>query len=167
MFPVYQKPNAIGIAVIQAVGLKPWVGRNFVLVLGKSQLALGFCHAILSILPLPWLMKHVVGEKISLISLKWVSVCVYRRFGMWSGSSSVWCQNGLTNLSYLGEERKASQFGWLWFSKVQQGVILFDLMKPFNLTWFKKLECKNSYLKFLIHCFLVFFDRMHSLSPWY
>lgn len=167
MFPVYQKPNAIGIAVIQAVGLKPWVGRNFLLVLGKSQLALEFCHAILSILPLPWLMKHVVGEKISLISLKWVSVCVYRRFGMWSGSSSVWCQNGLTNLSYLGEERKASQFGWLWFSKVQQGVILFNLMKPFNLTWFKKLECKNSYLKFHIHCFLVFFDRMHSLSPWY
>lgn len=75
MFPVYQKPNAIGIAVIQAVGLKPWVGRNFLLVLGKSQLALGFCHAILSILPLPWLMKHVVGEK-NFTHLTEVSVCV-------------------------------------------------------------------------------------------
>lgn len=65
----------------------------------------------------------------------------------------------------LGKRGRLHSLADCDLARVQQGVIPFDLMKPFNLTWFKKLECKNSYLKFHIHCFLVFSDRMHSLSP--
>lgn len=97
---------------------------------------------------------HGRGKKCTDLTEVSACVCVHRGFGMWSGSSSVWCQNGLMNLSYLGEERKASQSSADWFSKVQQGVLMCDLMKPFNVpllqkTWIKKFLFKVPYSLFL------------------
>jgi len=71
MFPEDQNPPSIGIAVILAVGVEHCGCRSFLLVLGRSPLVLGLFHGALSILPLPWLMKHVVGgRKTALNSLK-------------------------------------------------------------------------------------------------
>lgn len=61
MFSEDQNPAAIGIAVILAIGVEHRGCRNFLLVPGRSQLALGLCRGTLSILLLLWLMKHVVG----------------------------------------------------------------------------------------------------------